>query len=293
MNTFTTNHAPESSDRHAPQLSGRGPTTAAMEREILAERAHVRRRETWLTWVLRVVVTAVLIACWYFASAEKIIDPLLISTPLEVGRAFVSQLGDGSFWIDVRSTFSGAMAGLLFGALSGILSGVVLSRWTVLDRAAKPFLTLANSMPRPALAPIFILWFGLGFGPKALVAASVVYFVLLTSTAASLRGVDHDVKLLTRSLSMSARQRFFKIELPTALPGIIGGLRLGAVYSVLGAVLSEMVGAYTGLGQRLVVMTNNFQVASSFGVLLAMGAMSMILDYAISGLERVVRNRTR
>ena len=88
-------------------------------------------------------------------------------------------------------------------------------------------------------------------------------------------------------------QRFVKVEMPSALPSIVGALRLGAVYSVLGAVVSEMVGAYTGLGQRLVVLTNNFQVAESFAVLLAMGLLSMSLDYAISGLQRLVQSRTR
>ena len=185
------------------------------------------------------------------------------------------------------------MAGLTVGAVLGILSGVTFSRSPVIERAAGPFLTLVNSLPRPAFAPIFILWFGLGFGPKALVAASVVFFVLLTNTATALRGIDHDVDQLARSLSMTPVQRFVKVEMPTALPSIVGALRLGAVYSVLGAVVSEMVGAYTGLGQRLVVLTNNFQVAESFAVLLAMGLLSMSLDYAISGLQRLVKSRTR
>lgn len=285
-NSITTNH-------QALEPNATAAKTGSMEREILAERKHSRRRDTTLTWLLRAVTAVALVGVWQFVSSRGIVDPLLISAPRDVVKAFISQLSDGSFWVDVRSTFSGAMAGLATGASLGILTGVVFSKSAVLDRAAKPFLTLANSMPRPALAPIFILWFGLGMWPKALVAASVVYFILLTSTSAALRGIDHDVDMLSRSLSMTARQRFFKVELPTALPSIIGGLRLGAVYSVLGAVLSEMVGAYTGLGQRLVVLTNSFQVAESFGVLLAMGIMSMTLDYAISGIERVVRNRTR
>lgn len=266
---------------------------AADDSEIFAERRRARRRTLTLVWVLRLGFLLAIYLLWQQATTRGWVDPLLISTPREVFDAFGHQLTDSVFWVDLRATFSGAMAGLFAGGVAGILAGLVFSRSEVLDRAAAPYLTLMNSLPRPALAPIFILWFGLGFTPKALVAASVVFFLLMTTTMAALKSIDHDVTLLTRSLSMNARQRFFKVEMPHALPNIIGSLRLGAVYSVLGAVVSEMVGAYEGLGQRLVVTTNNFQVAESFAVLLAMGIMSMVLDYTILGLQRLMQSRIR
>ena len=260
---------------------------------ILAERRRKRINEKLAVWALRVGVLAAFVLSWSFVSGQGIMDPTLISTPGDVGGAFVNQLSDDTFWTDVTATFSGAMVGLIAGSILGILAGVVFARVPVLHIAARPFLTLMNSLPRPALAPIFILWFGLGFGPKALVAFSVVFFVLMTSTMGALQGIDHDITQLTKSLGMTRKQRFFKIELPSALPSIVGGLRLGAVYSVLGAVVSEMVGAYTGLGQRLVVVTNNFQVAETFAILLAMGLLSMVLDVSISGLQKLVTKWTR
>ncbi|MEV0702839.1 ABC transporter permease [Saccharopolyspora sp. NPDC050389] len=264
---------------------------AAMEKQIFAERRAERRRTSLLVWTIRIVGAAIIIGAWYIASHHGLINPLFISSPEQIAEGFVAQLGEPKFWVDVSATFGGAMAGLVAGGVLGIVTGVVFSRSNVIERAATPFLTLANSLPRPALAPIFILWFGLGFMPKALVAASVVYFLLLTSTLGALRGIDHDIMQLTESLSMSPVQRFFKIEMPSALPSIVGALRLGAVYSVLGAVLAEMVGSYYGLGQRLVVLTSNFQVAESFAVLLFMGILSMALDFAISGIEHIVKRR--
>ncbi|WP_286929977.1 MULTISPECIES: ABC transporter permease [Aeromicrobium] len=266
---------------------------AAVGQEMFAERRRRERRALALTWTLRVVALVVFVGLWAMASNNAWIDPLLISHPKDVVVAAFNEVQDSTFWTDALSTFSGAMVGLAVGSVLGIFVGVVFTHVPVLERASGPFLTLFNSLPRPALAPIFILWFGLGFTPKALVAASVVFFLLLTATSGALRGIDHDVNMLGRSLSLTPWQRFRKIELPSALPTIIGALRLGAVYSVLGAVLAEMVGAYSGLGQRLVVMTNNFQVAESFAVLLAMGFMAMSLDFAISKLERVVRNRSK
>ena len=269
--------------------AGSAPSVDEMEQAIFRERDAARRKQATAVWGIRIGVAVLFFGAWHIASTRRLIDPLLISSPLDVAKEFIHQLGEGRFWTDVLATFNGAMSGLLIGATLGILSGVCIARSPVLDRATGPFLTLANSLPRPALAPIFILWFGLGVAPKALVAASVVYFVLLTNTASALKGIDHDIDTLSRSLSMTAVQRFLKVEFPSALPTIIGGLRLGAVYSVLGAVVSEMVGAYTGLGQRLVVATNNFQVAQSFAVLLAMGLLSVALNYAISVIERLVQ----
>ena len=260
---------------------------------IVAERRRSRINRQFGVWALRIGALAVFVFSWAFVTGRGIMDPTLVSTPGDVALSFVKQLADSTFWTDVAATFSGAMAGLVSGAILGILAGVVFARVDVLHVAARPFLTLMNSLPRPALAPIFILWFGLGFGPKALVAFSVVFFVLMTSTMGALQALDHDIKQLTQSLGMSKAQRFFKIELPSALPSIVGGLRLGAVYSVLGAVVSEMVGAYTGLGQRLVVVTNNFQVSETFAILLAMGLLSMVLDLSISGLQKLVTKWTR
>lgn len=260
---------------------------------ILAERRKGRINQRLSVWGIRIGVLLAFVLLWGFLVQQGIMDKTLISTPVDVATKFVTQLADSTFWVDVLATFSGAMVGLIAGAVLGILAGVLFARVDVLHIAAKPFLTLMNSLPRPALAPIFILWFGLGFGPKALVAFSVVFFVLMTSTMGALQALDHDIKQLTQSLGMSKAQRFFKIELPSALPSIIGGLRLGAVYSVLGAVVSEMVGAYTGLGQRLVVVTNNFQVAETFAILLAMGLLSMALDASISGLQKLVTKWTR
>lgn len=260
---------------------------------ILDERRRSKVKQNVLVWTLRIASLAAFVALWWFVTKQGIMDPTLISTPVDVARSFLQQLADSTFWVDVIATFSGALAGLVSGTVLGILCGVVFARVPVLHIAARPLLTLVNSLPRPALAPIFILWFGLGFGPKTLVAFSVVFFVLLTSTIGALESIDHDVKQLTTSLGMTRRQRFFKIELPSALPSIVGGLRLGAVYSVLGAVVSEMVGAYTGLGQRLVVVTNNFQVDQTFAILLAMGLLSMLMDLSISGLQKLVTKWTR
>ena len=124
------------------------------------------------------------------------------------------------------------MLGLAIGSASGILSGLFLAEFPLFREVVRPIITLANALPRPALAPIFLVWFGLGVGSKVAVAVSIVYFLLLINTLAGVDGVDSDRMMLARTLRMSRLQRFRLLQLPTAGPSIIAGLRLGAVYGV-------------------------------------------------------------
>lgn len=267
------------------------PSSEYDDTGLVKERNKRKATSAGIIWTIRLVTLAVALFVWWLIVDQGWMDATLVSRPQDVGLAFVTQLGDPTFWTDVLATFSGAMTGLASGAVLGILAAVVFTRVELLYEAASPFLTFLNSLPRPALAPIFILWFGLGFTPKALVAFTMVFFVLMANTMGGLQSIEDDISKLTRSLAMNKVQRFFKIEMPAALPSIISGLRLAAVYSILGAVVAEMVGSYTGLGQRLVVVTNNFQVADTFAILAAMGIMSMVVNSSISALHKVVAKR--
>lgn len=154
------------------------------------------------------------------------------------------------------------------------------------ERKIKDTLTIFNAFPRPALAPIFILWFGLGALPKITVAVTIVFFVLVLNTMAGIGSVGADVAFLSRALGMTSWQRFRLVELPHAMPTIVAGLRLGAVYAVLGVVVSEIVAANEGLGQLLVQYTNQFSIAELFAVLALMAALAIVLDFGISLIQR-------
>jgi NitT/TauT family transport system permease protein len=176
--------------------------------------------------------------------------------------------------------------GLTIGASSGILSGLLLAEVPTFRAAVRPIITLLNALPRPALAPIFLVWFGLGIGSKVAVSVSIVYFLLLINTLAGVDGVDSDRLMLAKTLRMSRVQRFRYLQLPTASPSIIAGLRLGAVYSVLGAVVAEMVASTDGLGLLLVRAANQFDIAGSFAILFVLALLAYALDWVVGLIER-------
>lgn len=258
----------------------------AFDQAILTERNRKSKRDHIAVSAIAVVILAVILGAWEAVHASGLIKPIFISDPVSVVRAFGTLLSIGSTWTDIAATFEAALVGLIIGSALGIGCGIAFSRIPRLRRAASPYVTVFNALPRPALAPIFILWFGLGMAPKVAVAVSIVFFVLLINTIAGMSSIDDDIEFLGRSLGMTSVQRFVLVEFPHATPAIIAGLRLGAVYSVLGVIVAEMIAANEGLGQLLVKFTNQFDIASSFAVLMMMAVLATILDIGVALIQR-------
>jgi len=269
----------------APDESGVG----ALKAQVLGRLVATRRRRLLNVWMIRVAVLAVALSLWQVAANREWVPSQLVSKPTEVFRSFGDYFSTGDIWTDIWATFEASLLGLVIGGLLGILCGVVLAKNETLAQAFKPFITTLTALPRVALAPIFLVWFGLGVTPKVLVAASLVFFVLLLNTSAGVSNVDADIRFLSRSLAMTRWQRFKSVEFPSALPSIVAGLRLGAVYSVLGVIVSEMVASMAGLGQVLVTATTNLQMGRAFAVIVVITAIATALDLLVSIAERRIR----
>lgn len=234
-----------------------------------------------------VIGLAVFLGAWQSLTTFGIARPEFVSDPWSVLQEFVSMLGESEVWASVRETTIAATAAMLAGSLAGVATAVVFWRYASIRRGLNPFVTVLNALPRPALAPIFIMWFGLGVAPKVLVGASVVYFVLLLNTLAGFQNVQPDVRTLSDSLRIGPNRRLFMIELPSALPTIVAGLRLGAVYAVLGVIVSEIVASYAGLGQMLTIATNSFDITRAFAILMFTAGVAVFLDTIVSLIQRV------
>jgi NitT/TauT family transport system permease protein len=155
-----------------------------------------------------------------------------------------------------------------------------------LERATEPYLTIFNAMPRIALAPLFLLWFGLGLGSKIAVGSSLSFFIVLSSAVAGMRSVSQDHLTLSRTLGASPRQIFFKLTLPTAVPTLFSGLRLGLIYSMLGVIGSELIAAEHGIGQQLSFLQSMFNMNGVMGLIGLLAAIGMLLTKSMTSIER-------
>jgi NitT/TauT family transport system permease protein len=155
-----------------------------------------------------------------------------------------------------------------------------------LERAFNPYLTLLNAMPRIALAPLFLLWFGLGIGSKIALGFSLVFFIVLSATVAGMRGVDSDHLVLSRAIGASPTQMFFKVTLPSAVPVIFSGLRLALIFSLLGVVGAELIAAERGLGQTLAYLQSTFNTNGVMAILFLLAVIGLALTAGMNWLER-------
>lgn len=180
----------------------------------------------------------------------------------------------------------------LYGFLLGIGVGVPLAlgifSWKVFERMVYPVLVVLNTVPKVALAPILVLWFGFGWTPKILVGFLIAFFPIVISTVVGLQGMDKDMVHLARSMGASKWQIFVKIRLPVALPSIFGGLKVAITLAVIGAVIGEYIAAEEGLGYLQLLANSEFNSPLNFAALMLIALMGVLLFLVIEFLEKLL-----
>jgi len=237
-------------------------------------------------WAGRLIILAVFFALWEWASNAKVIDPLLIGRPTGIfwylwTEVFVTQ----SLLKDLGYTMLATMVAFGSGSIAGILVGMLFVTKPNMEAMLSPILLALNAMPRIALAPLFIIWFGLGIGSKVAIGLSLTFFIVLTNTVAGGRGVNPDHVILARTLGASESQIFRKFTLPSAVPVIFNGLRLGLVFALLGVVGGEIIASEHGLGQTLTVLAANFKTSGVFAVIILLAIIGVFITWGMSWIE--------
>jgi NitT/TauT family transport system permease protein len=236
-------------------------------------------------FILRLLLIAAVLgiweACvWYFKIRSFILPP-----PSEVFlalyRGFASNLYPEHIGVTLLETFLGFVLGTALAFILGTF--VALSRRV--EYFLYPFIVMFQAMPKVALAPLIIVWFGLGLTSKVINAALVAFFPLMVNTIVGLRSAEEDRINLMRSLAASKWQIFWMLRLPNALPFIFAGLEIAMIFALIGAIVAEFIGAEKGLGMLIQSMNINVDVAGQFSILLILSAIGLVLN-GIVGLTR-------
>lgn len=238
----------------------------------------------------RLLLLVIVLGAWELCARQGWINVFFTSSPSQIAGFLWQTFASGSIFIDIAYTLSETIVGFLLGVVAGIALGLVLGRWRYTDSVLDPFLTFLNSMPRIALAPLFILWFGIGPGSKVILSISLVFFIMTINTRAGLRNIEHDWIVVTRLLGASVRDTYRHVLIPAAIPMIFAGARLALVYSLLGAVVGELLSAQHGLGQEIAYYSGVFQVDAVLGYVVVLAIMSVALNAILLAFEsRVTR----
>jgi NitT/TauT family transport system permease protein len=253
-----------------------------------AERLSRRRVRTFWVWATRAIVLALFLGLWQGAVDARLIDPFFFSQPSAIGRFLEEEVRDGSIWPHVIVTLSETLVGFAIGAAAGVAAGIVRMQFPFAADVSNPFLTILNVLPRVALAPMFIIWFGVGEGSKVALSVSLVFFILMLNTEAGIRSLDRELILTMRALGATDRQLFWKVMLPGAVPAIFGGMRLGVVYSLLAVVVGEMISARMGLGQRIAFYAASFRAEGVLGTILVLAIIGLALNFVVVRAESLL-----
>lgn len=233
------------------------------------------------------VFLGVVLGLWEYASRKGYLDPTFMGQPTEIlaylhTNLFISHL----LWRELGWTLLGTFASFILGSLLAILTGLLFVSAPRFEKFAEPYLSAFNAMPRIALAPLFILWFGLGVASKIAIGLSLTFFIVLSSTVAGMRGINQDHITLTRTLGASPAQLFALVTLPGAVPVIFSGLRLGLIYAMLGVVGGEIIAAEHGLGQTLAYLGSTFNMNGVMAVLLMLSLLGMAVTWGMTLIEK-------
>jgi len=229
---------------------------------------------------------ALTIFLWYLIVWVGDLEPFILPTPDLVMARFVQTLSDGTLLRHFAITLGEVLAGLLIGAFAAVLLGYLLAKSRRLERLLSPYIVASQSVPVVAIAPLLVIWFGPGLISKVLICALIVFFPILINTVVGVRAVPDDLYDLMRSLKAGRWQVFHMLEVPAALPVLLGGLRIGATLAVIGAVVGEFVGSDRGLGFLINVGRGQYDVALVFVAVFSLVFMALLLYGLVVFFER-------
>lgn len=237
-------------------------------------------------WILPAGIAVGIVAIWHLAVQVFAIPPYLVPSPAAVAERLWSDARQLGFHAAV--TLLEALGGFALAIVIGIPTAALLVWSRRLERAVMPVLLVIQTFPKIALAPLIVIWFGLGVGPKLMISFLVAVFPVLVSSIVGMRSVERDMIDLARSMQGSAPRIFFKVRLPFALPHIFGGLKVAVAFAVVGAVVGEWVGADRGLGYLLIWANANLDTPLLFAILVWLAVIGLLLYYGVEAVERIM-----
>ncbi|OEU96593.1 ABC transporter permease [Streptomyces oceani] len=230
----------------------------------------------------------VVVVLWEFALRPLGIDEYVLPRPSQIAAALQTQLSDPMFWTHFQVTLQEALVGYVIGVAAALLLGTAISQIRLVERTFMPYIVAFQTVPKVALAPLFVVWFGFGMTSKIVMAAVIAFFPMLVNVVEGLRSADADRIQMLKVFGAGRFQVFRMVRLPSALPFIFAGLDIGIVFAVLGAVVGEFIGAKEGLGYLLLQTNYNFDIAGMFAVLIVLSVVGLLAHMLIRLLQRKI-----
>lgn len=243
------------------------------------------RRERLLKLAAPIAIVALLLI-WELVCVLELVPSYMLPSPVEVVDALIE---DWSLLMEHAGTTLGEAAlGLLLGIALGFAAAVLMDRFEVVRRAFYPLIVLTQTVPTVAIAPLLVLWFGYGMAPKVVLIIVSTFFPITVGLIGGFDSVDPDEIDLMRSMGASWGQIMWHCKLPSALPQFFSGLKISSAYAIVGAVIAEWLGGFSGLGVYMTRVRNAYSFDKMFAVIIIISVLSLVLMWLVELLERLL-----
>lgn len=267
-----------------PHRANEVPLTAEQGEALPVSGTGGEHAQSWF-FAGQCLLLAAALALWQLAS-DRLVDSFFISSPAAVAVKLFGWARDGTLWDAFAYTFQATAGGFAIGAVVGFAVGFLLGRSRLLARLLDPFITAIYCMPKIALAPLLIMWFGIGLSSKVAMAALIVFFLVFLNTFAGVRDVQAVHLQSVRIMGASGWQELRYVVLPSAAAWVLTGLKVSVPYALIGAVVGEMISSNRGIGFLIGQASGLFDTAGVFAGLMVLAFTGMALNALLKRVER-------
>ena len=249
-------------------------------------RKHAKRTRQVDLLLGRIALAATFIGLWQIGATTKVIDPTIVSSPGAIWQHLVKWSLDGTLWFHATITIEETLLGFVIGAVAGIVLGFLIGGNKTLAELIDPFILAFYSVPKVALAPLFVVWFGIGMPMKVILAAVTVVFIVFFNTLAGVRNVDTDLADAVWLMGASRRQILVHVVIPSALSFALTGVRIAIPYALIGAIIGELVASNSGIGYLIASSGSQYDTAGVFAALLVLTIVALLLNAVVDAIDR-------
>jgi NitT/TauT family transport system permease protein len=241
-----------------------------------------------VSWIATPILLIAIVVIWDAYVRIFKVSPMLLPAPTSVWDSLVDLLKQPKTFGHIGTTLFETVAGFLIAVIVGIALGGFLGKIRWLEQTLNPLVVGLQVMPKVALVPLFIVWFGFGMTSKVVLAAVIAFFPIMTNTILGIKSVESGHRDVMLSLNAGRWNTFWEVELPSALPFILTGMEVGIVLATIGAIVGEYLGGSSGLGYMAVATLNAFDVNAMFAVIALLTVLGLLLYFAVVLLRRYV-----
>lgn len=250
-------------------------------------------RQNRILLLIAVVFPILVLLFWQYASTHGLVKASLVPAPLTIGKTFLSYIESGKLWKNLSVSFGRVACGYLIGALCGVAVGFLMGLFKPINAALSGIVSVLRPIPTIALIPIVILLVGIGFSSKVVVIAFGSFWPVLLNTIHGIQTVDNKLLEVAYTYRISTMKTIFKIIVPSSIPAILTGLRLGMSNAWMSVVAAEMIASSTGIGYLITLSRETANARVMYMCVLTIGVIGLFIDKGLTRLEHYYLAKTR